>query len=410
MKKKKLTTAITGIMLSFCIPLQPYSHLSSIRKIPAWYDGNQNKKMAILKLVIGIFIITGCNTRFYKLIETDNPRFFPNIIFTAHEDISSPKFWVLREKYQLDTVISNEKDELKRILLLRNWIHKTIRIDDYGPYAGDESVESTLDNALKGSGYHCGYYSAVQTAILNAYGYVTRSILADTGIPVDYMVGGGHHALNEVWLNTYHKWFLTDAKYDYHFEKNGIPLSALEVREAYLKNKAADIELVKGVERKSVPGLPEYNIPTREQLARVYTWISWYKENDRYTRWPDNSDDIVLYQDEYTQTHTWLWDGKPLWAYNTTFLHWIDDKNKIGWTPNTISSNAVITGNKVKIDLISATPNLKTYQVMEKHGKEWKDIAATFESDLTEKRYEWTFRAVNTAGVSGKEHKIIIER
>jgi hypothetical protein len=45
------------------------------------------------------------------------------------------------------------------------------------------------------------------------------------------------------------KWFLSDAKYNSHFEKNGIPLSGLEVREEYLKNKAADIVRVKGPAR-----------------------------------------------------------------------------------------------------------------------------------------------------------------
>lgn len=362
----------------------------------------------ILSYSIGIFWFAGCNIKPYKLIQADNPPYFPNTIFTASEDLSSPKFTALLEKYRLDTVLGNEKNELKRILLLRHWIHKIIKIDDYGPYAGNGSVESTLDNALKGNGYHCGFYSAVQTAVLNAFGYVTRSILADTGTPVDYMVGGGHHALNEVWLNSYHKWFLCDAKYDYHFEKNGIPLSALEVRDAYLKTKAADIDLVKGVERKVVAGLPEYNIPTREQLARVYTWVSWYQNNDRYTHWPDNSADIIIYEDEYTKTHTWLWDGKPLWAYNTKFLHWITDKDKIEWTPNIITSNVTIAGDKAIIQLASDTPNLKSYQ--EKDGEHWKDIASTFESTLQEKKYEWVFRTLNTAGVSGKEHKIIIAK
>ena len=168
--------------------------------------------------------------------------------------MSNPKFKALKEKYQLDTIFHGEKDELKRILLIRNWIHKTIKIDDYGPYAGNGSVESILDEALQGYGYHCGYFMAVQNAILNAYGYVTRCVLVDTGIPVDYMVGGGHHAVNEVWLNNYHKWFLTDAKYNYHFEKNGIPLSALEIRDEYLKNKAVDINLAKGLGRTVIPG------------------------------------------------------------------------------------------------------------------------------------------------------------
>ncbi|HRD44587.1 MAG TPA: transglutaminase-like domain-containing protein [Ferruginibacter sp.] len=361
-------------------------------------------------LFFACLFLAGCNEQKFQEVKVDNPRFIPDTAFIGYENLSSPKFNALKEKYQMDTIFHGETDELKRILLLRHWIHKTMKIDDYGPYAGDGSVESTLDNALKGHGYHCGYFSAVQNAVLNAYGYVTRSILADTGIPVDYMVGGGHHALNEVWLNSYHKWFLCDAKYDYHFEKSGIPLSALEVRDAYLKNKVEDINLVKGVERKVAPGLPEYNIPTSEDLARVYTWISWYKGNDRYTRWPDNSADIIIYQDEYAKTHTWLWDAKPLWAYNTKFLHWVADKTKIEWTPNTISSNVLIEGNKAKIYLASGAPNFKTYQMKELPDENWKDVSDTISIDLKKERYEIIFRTVNLAGVNGPEYKIIFTR
>ena len=163
-------------------------------------------------------------------MRVNNPEFIPNTAFVDYEDLSSPKFKALKEKYQLDTIFHGETDELKRILSLRHWISTHIKIDNYGPYAGNGSVESILDEALKGHGYHCGHYTAVQNAILNGYGYVTRCLLIDVGVPVDYIVGGGHHAINEVRSN-----------YDYQFEKNGVPLSTLEIRDEFFKNKGADI-------------------------------------------------------------------------------------------------------------------------------------------------------------------------
>ena len=50
------------------------------------------------------------------------------VAFISFEDLSSPKFQALKEKYQLDTIFHGEKDELKRILLLRDWIRKVISI------------------------------------------------------------------------------------------------------------------------------------------------------------------------------------------------------------------------------------------------------------------------------------------
>lgn len=368
-------------------------------------------RFSFLMILIGCsFVSSYGQNKPYHLVKTANPTFFSTTIFDSSEDLSNPKFEALKSKYQLDTIFHGETNELKRILLLRHWIHEKIKIDDYGPYAGDGSVESTLDEALKGHGFHCGYFSAVQNAILNAYGYVTRRLLIDTGVPVDYVAFGGHHAVNEVWLNSYHKWFVSDAKYDYHFEKNGIPLSALEIRDAYLKNKAADITLVKGPERTPVSGLPEYNFKTKARLARLYTWISWYKYNDQYCNWPNEHADIIMYDDAYFKTHTWLWDGKPHWAYHTKYLHLVSDRHKIEWTPNTISTKVLIKNNKAKINLISETPNFKTYQMKVLPGGTWKNIPDSVKIDLKKEKYDIVFRTENLAGVTGPENKVIIER
>lgn len=361
-------------------------------------------------MIFFTLILLACNSRHYTLVVSANPKNFPDTVFISFEDMSSPKFEALKKRYRLDTIFHGEKDELKRILLLRHWIHQKIKIDDYGPYAGDGTVESTLDEALKGHGFHCGYFSAIQNAVLNAYGYVTRCVLVDTGTPVNYMVGGGHHAVNEVWINSYHKWFLSDAKYDYHFEKNGIPLSALEIRDEYLKNKAADINLVVGPYKTIVVGLPEYNVSTKEKLAGVYTWISWYKYNNRYSNNPNDSADIIMYNDSYFKTHTWLWDGKPHWAYHTRYLHLVEDRNAIEWTPNTITANIAINGDKASTELHSDTTNFKTYQIKEMPDGIWEDVSNNAVKKLKKDKYEWLFRLENIAGVTGPEYKVMIEK
>lgn len=186
-------------------------------------------------LAFSFVLLFSCSTKKpFHLAPVNNPEFIPDTAFSGYENLSSPKFAALKEKYQLDTIFHGETDELKRILLLRNWIRSIIEIDNVGPYPDNGSPESILDEALKGHGFHCGHYMIVQNAVMNAYGYVTRCIGAGEGTPDGLE---GHHGINEIWLNSYHKWFLSDAKYNYHFEKNGVPLSALEIRDAYLKIK-----------------------------------------------------------------------------------------------------------------------------------------------------------------------------
>lgn len=364
-------------------------------------------KISSFAIIAIVIISLNCSNKPFHTVKISNPIFIPNSEFLACEDLSSPKFEALKEKYQLDTVFHGEKNELRKILLLRNWINKVISIDNIGPYPGDGSAESILNEALKGCGFHCGHFSMVQQAIMNAYGYVTRYVRVDDGDTVD---GEGHHAVNEIWLNTYHKWFVSDAKYNYHFEKKGIPLSALEIREEYLKNKATDITLVKGPDRTPTEFYPELNNRNKELFARIYTWISWSKYNNEYTIWPNDSSNLIMYNDEYFQNHTWLRDGKPHWAYNTVYLDLISDRKEIEWTPNTISAIIKINKNKTWIELNSNTPNLKTYQMKVMPGGVWKDVSASLEMKLEKDNNEMIFRTVNLANVTGAEYRVNIRR
>jgi hypothetical protein len=347
------------------------------------------------------------------MLAVDNPVFIPDTAFAEYEDLSNPKFAALKTKYQLDTVFHGETDEFKRILLLRHWIHNAIPIDNVGPYPGDGSVESIIDEGLKGHGFHCGHYTSVQNAVMNAYGYVTRCLLADTGLPnTTFFPDGGHHAINEVWVNKYHKWVLSDAKYDYHFEKDDVPLSALEIRDEYLKNKAADIVLVKGPDRIPTESFDLRPDPTvsKEQFASVYTWLSWGKFNNRYSNYPNTKTDYMLfYNDDFFKHHTWYWDGKKLWAYGTEYMILVNDRKAIEWTPNVITSDVSIQQNVADIRLTSVTPNLKAYQTKDAGGQ-WKDVSSTVKITLKKDTTICFFRSLNAAGVAGPEHKVVFAR
>ena len=358
-------------------------------------------------LIYVIFLFFSCQPPTYYSEQVENPPFRPNTVFRSFEDLKSPKFAHLRNKYQLDTVFHGEKDEFKRILLLRHWIKSVIKIDDHGePYPGDGYAEGILDAALKGKGFHCGHFMKVQNAVMNAYGYVTRTLGAGPGGTDG---ADGHHGINEIWLNGYDKWFLSDAKYDHHFEKDGIPLSALEIRDEYLKNKAADIVRVKGPDRIPVD-IDEETGYSKTESARTYTWVEWDAYNNMFTVWPDFKTLLIMYEDSYFDNHTWIWGGKPHWAYNTEYLILVKDRNAIYWTPNTIQSEVLINNKKAYITLYSNTPNLKMYQFKAAPSEEWKEAGDSLALDLNKKENVWIFRTVNLADVTGPEHKIVVKQ
>ena len=87
----------------------------------------------ILLVALSLLIVSCSTKKPFHQVKLNNPEFFPNTTFVSFEDLSSPKFRALKEKYQLDTIFHGEKDELKRILLLRNWIKEHIKITMSGP-------------------------------------------------------------------------------------------------------------------------------------------------------------------------------------------------------------------------------------------------------------------------------------
>ncbi|MBN8859667.1 MAG: hypothetical protein J0H29_14820 [Sphingobacteriales bacterium] len=345
----------------------------------------------------------------------DCPRDTGAIPFTSFEDLTSPKFESLRARFHPDTVFHNEQDEFKRILLLRSWISGIIKISDFEPdYPGQEYADRILEAALKGQGFHCGHYMIVQNAVMNAYGYVTRCIGAGAGVKNGE---DGHHGANEIWSNTFNKWFLSDAKYDHHFEKDGIPLSALEVREEYLKNKGKDVQMVKGSSRNVIGAdslkdeAGKWKHVNKEAFMQTFTWIAWEASNDRFVHWPDNGDalaNLLIYKDEYSDKNTWIWDGKPHWAYAAKRFTPIADKNAIEWHPNNVLVHATFVKDKAAIRLRSRMPNLKTFQMKNAEDGSWQNIGDSVVLTYTGQPEKIFFRPVNLAGVTGKECSITL--
>ncbi|XOV94083.1 MAG: hypothetical protein ACFHWX_05115 [Bacteroidota bacterium] len=352
-----------------------------------------------------LIFFTQCGQKDYYQVNVDNPPYRENTAFNAYEDLSSPKFQQLRTRYQLDTIFQGETDEFQRILLIKEWIHQIIPIDDHGdPYPGGGYVEGILDAALNGTGFHCGHFMNVQNGILNAYGYVTRTLGAGPG---EAGVADSHHGINETWVNSLNKWVLLDAKYNHYFEKDGIPLSALEVREEYLKNKAADIQILKGIERVPVE-FDETFQRDKASFARTYTWIEFDTNNNFFTVWPEFKTLLTMYADDYFNNNTWIWDGKPHWAYSKPeFMIREPNRSAIEWTPNTIASKVEIGGNNAMIYLVSDTPNFLEYQ-MKINDREWEKVSDVITVPLSEDKYEIRFRTINLANVAGPEHRVLI--
>jgi hypothetical protein len=333
-----------------------------------------------------------------------NPEYRTNEIFPAYESFHHPRVQKLRQKYRLDVLIEKEDDEFRRILLLRHWIHSKLRIDDDNPTPVRMDTFEILDAAAQGGRFHCVHASIVLHAVLNSYGYVARRLGVGPGLTGEDF--DGHHGTNEVWVNTLAKWVAVDAKYDLHFEKNGLPLSALEIRDELWRNQARDVRPAFGLER--LPNDPRMDGPFWGRWATpvIYHWCSWETNTNRFTAYPAApTSTLVMYSDKIFRKNTWYRDGKPHWAYNTPYLIIVERRDWIYWTPNVIRSKVNRNKDKILIQLISFTPNLKTYQMSSATG-EWIDCPDLLKISPADTGERMSFRAMNEFGVAGPVHRI----
>ena len=337
----------------------------------------------------------------YIIREVKNPVYHGNELFRAYENFHSPRIKQLRERYGLDAVVADERDEWRRILLLRHWIKSKIKIEDDHPTETRGDTFAILDAALQGGGFHCAHFSIVQQGVLNSFGYITRRLGCGPGL----LTKGGHHGVNEVWVNNLCKWVLVDAKYDLHYEKDGVPLSALEIRDEVWKDGAKSVVRCFGLEGKpATDQYPDDFGPT----AETYRWCSWENTDNRFTSFPATGNSVVfMLDDEFFRNNTWYRDGKPHWAYNTPYLIKTTQRNWIEWTPNVIQSKIEIEGDIARVLLSSFTPNFRSYQ-LSRQDETWMDCDESLELHLDKKLNQYAFRTVNLFGVTGPVHCIEI--
>ena len=202
-----------------------------------------------------------------RIIESDNPPVIRSRYPFEYELAGARGLKELRRTYALDKVIAKGKTEFQKILLLRDWVSQRW---DHGYCNVDKWSKTGLEylrRAQKGECFTCAVYAFTLTEVLTAMGFPARNITmaqADTDfIGPDDEIG---HCVMEVWSNQFRKWIVLDADAAAHFELGGIPLSALEIRDAWIKKKWKQVAFVRG---RHIPKVVSMGPPDTPPLARL---------------------------------------------------------------------------------------------------------------------------------------------
>jgi hypothetical protein len=323
----------------------------------------------------------------------------------AYQLAEEPRLDLLRERWRLNHVVEGAKSEYEKILRLKRWTRQQWEngwdrgtLQFVPPW--DAMVVLELASRKLSLGM-CTHYASTFVQCCNAVGLVARVVIISC------------HCVAEVWSNEFGKWILMDPGCDFDdgrkgtrsFERNGVPMSALDLHLAHVHQ---DYE-----------GVVELNDPEKfggslEENVALYRQFCVTRRNNFLTSlYPEEPEHGAV---SYTYDgHVWYAsESMPLPQFSVTSrregdFHWTLHETALylqtGPEPNTLT---------VLLDTV--TPNFATYLVQFNDG-DWEDGRAT-PPGRPSATFVWplqpgpnTLRAKtrNRFGVEGRESVVTVE-
>lgn len=289
----------------------------------------------------------------------------------AFQDTDNQELINFIEKFEIDRVVENAKDEWHAIRLLRNWVYlQNVRGGGDGPTHLSRADTETLFLAFNaGASFFCTYFARAFRAATTALGWVSRHVAV--GTDYDRWGKAGHHGVCEVWVNSFKKWVLIDAHFDTHYEIKGIPLSSYEIHRAAVENRVAEVDHSKGPEGTIVDPFENGrgDLIGGSQLDTFF-WRYYHLKNTPFSEsgsWDFTK--YILLEDESHQDKIWYQGNRKKHSgYNDRF---IPEKNidEVYFDINTVYlepkalDEAVYNRGIIAFSVGTFTPNLKFLEI-----------------------------------------------
>ncbi|WP_298546543.1 transglutaminase-like domain-containing protein [uncultured Aquimarina sp.] len=142
---------------------------------------------------------------------------------------------MLKKVYNLNNLIIDANSDIEKSMILLNWTNGRWKHNGYNvPENAD--VMSILKDAENGKNFRCVEYGIVLSAVLNASGIPTRTLGIKTKDVETTKLGAGH-IVSEAYIPELKKWVFMDGQINYIPFLDGIPLNAVEYKNAIVSNK-----------------------------------------------------------------------------------------------------------------------------------------------------------------------------
>jgi hypothetical protein len=233
-----------------------------------------------------VFTLAGRSLR--VAASQNNPVIPPRHGF-AHETFRHPDLARLRRKYRLNLITAGIAGEFDRQLALRDWVCAAWAAGQpsvaFPPLVHEGHVDRMLTRARReGRAYFCTYKAMASVELAAAFGWTAR------------LVNIMKHMVHEIWSNDLNKWALHDSLYNLHYERDGTPLSAREIREEFHRDGARRVRAVWGRRRRDLG-------PAR---CADFAWYAVYMHNNFFDFPPgDHIHPLLMPRDRWNRGKHW---------------------------------------------------------------------------------------------------------
>jgi hypothetical protein len=174
------------------------------------------------------------------------------------DDPNDPNMVKLRNRYNLEGLVSEAKDDYEKLMLITAWVQKQWK------HSGDNKPSRSdpltiLKEASEGKRFRCVEYAIVVAGCARSLGMPSRR-LALKRPDAETAISGAGHVVAEVWLNQFNKWIFVDGQYGAIPESNGVPLNAVEFQDAIARE---------------VPDL-KVHFATKKNEIEYLAWVARY--------------------------------------------------------------------------------------------------------------------------------------
>ncbi len=322
-----------------------------------------------------------------KIIKAKNYNISESAKNFQYENLSNSELQLLRKKYQIDELVSDADSEVERLIILRDWVRKTLPRGDPERLDYNFNALDILSHAEKGETFFCSGYSIVFLQCALSLGFTARYVGLFKG-----------HVVSEIWSNELAKWVVMDAYNNLHYEKSGIPLNAIELHDMWEQKDFSNVEVVYGIQR---TGFIEN---TKEDLLSYYHEFYVRMRNDwfsnRYPHWHPKANSIMNgleWMDKFTSN-------------NILVANETGNREDLYFPVNVTSINIIsYDSNKERFHILfdTITPNFSHFLV-NVNGKEFVHNKADFMWDMSKGKNLLEVSAVNLLGVKGSQSYIEI--